>query len=151
MVRVCSGNTLPHGVKGKWYLLRRLATRRTKSTTSPIRRSRRKLMTVVDGLTGTHKSWWECDTGIAYLVANKREEGWHGGNHLKIYDLSDPAKPVYIRDFGMVGTQPGASASDGGEGIHGADLGRSREEPRLHRLRHRQRRRASRSSIARSC
>src|SRR6185436_16373687 len=49
-----------------------------------------------DGLRGTHKSWWECDTGIAYLVANKREEGWHGGNHLKIYDLSDPAKPVYI-------------------------------------------------------
>ena len=43
-----------------------------------------------------------------------------GGNHLKIYDLSDPAKPVYIRDFGMVGTQPGASGSEEGEGIHGA-------------------------------
>jgi hypothetical protein len=27
--------------------------------------------TIVDNLTGTHKSWWECDTGIAYLVANK--------------------------------------------------------------------------------
>ena len=67
-----------------------------------------KLVTVVDGLNGTHKSWWECDTGIAYLVANRRDEGWTGGNHLKIYDLSDPAKPVYIRDFGMVGTQPGA-------------------------------------------
>ena len=52
-----------------------------------------RLTTVVDGLTGTHKSWWECDTGIAYLVANKSSEGW-AGNHLKIYDLSDPAKPV---------------------------------------------------------
>ena len=45
-----------------------------------------------------------------------------GGNHLKIYDLSDPAKPVYIRDFGMVGTQPQPHDhdSDRGEGIHGA-------------------------------
>ena len=79
---------------------------RTRYGTSPTRRSRRKLTTVVDNLTGTHKSWWECDTGIAYLVANNSKEGWTGGNHLKIYDLSDPAKPVYIRDFGMVGTQP---------------------------------------------
>jgi hypothetical protein len=76
--------------------------------------------TVVDNLTGTHKSWWECDTGIAYLVATNAKEGWTGGNHLKIYDLSDPAKPVYIRDFGMVGTQPNAGESGGGEGIHGA-------------------------------
>src|SRR4030095_183550 len=35
-------------------------------------------------------------------------------------DLSDPAKPVYIRDFGMVGTQPNAGGSEEGEGIHGA-------------------------------
>jgi len=120
MVRVCSGDTLPKGVKGKWYLLRPYgnSAHEIYDVTDPAKPS--KLVTVVDGLRGTHKSWWECDTGIAYLVANKREEGWHGGNHLKIYDLSDPAKPVYIRDFGMVGTQPGASASDEGEGIHGA-------------------------------
>ena len=120
MVRVCSGDTLPHGVKGKWYLLRPYgnSAHEIYDVTDPAKPS--KLVTIVDGLRGTHKSWWECDTGIAYLVANKREEGWHGGNHLKIYDLSDPAKPVYIRDFGMVGTQPGASASEEGEGIHGA-------------------------------
>ena len=79
-----------------------------KSGTSPMPAKPSKLTTVVDNLTGTHKSWWECDTGIAYLVANNSKEGWTGGNHLKIYDLSDPAKPVYIRDFGMVGTQPNA-------------------------------------------
>ena len=80
-----------------------------------------RLTTVVDGLTGTHKSWWECDTGIAYLVANNAAEGWKG-NHLKIYDLSDPAKPVYIRDFGLLGQQPGATSFQGlraGIGIHG--------------------------------
>src|SRR5438552_13690822 len=80
-----------------------------------------RLTTIVDGLTGTHKSWWECDTGIAYLVANKSAEGWKG-NHLKIYDLSDPAKPVYIRDFGLLGQQPGATSFQGvraGIQIHG--------------------------------
>ena len=27
----------------------------------------------------------------------------------QIYDLSDPAKPVYIRDFGLPGQEPGAT------------------------------------------
>lgn len=94
MVRVCSGNTLPRAVKGKWYLLRPLGGRAHEiwDVTDPSKPA--KLTTVVDNLTGTHKSWWECDTGIAYLVANNSKEGWAGGNHLKIYDLSDPAKPV---------------------------------------------------------
>jgi hypothetical protein len=41
---------------------------------------------------------------------------------MKIYDLSDPAKPLYIRDFGLLGSQPGATSHEGmGEatGIHG--------------------------------
>ena len=93
MVRVCSGNTLPRGVKGKWDPLRPLGNRAHEiwDVTAPAKPS--KLTTVVDNLTGTHKSWWECDTGIAYLVANNSKEGWTSGNHLKIYDLSDPAKP----------------------------------------------------------
>ncbi|MGE0450264.1 MAG: LVIVD repeat-containing protein [Vicinamibacterales bacterium] len=120
MVRVCSGDVLPNGVRGKWYLLRPHgnAAHEIYDVTDPAKPS--KVVTIVDGLSGTHKSWWECDTGIAYLVANKRDEGWHGGNHLKIYDLSNPAKPVYVRDFGMVGTQPGSEESEDGEGIHGA-------------------------------
>ena len=122
MVRVCSGSVLPRGVRGKWYLLRPLggAAHEIWDVTNPSKPT--KLTTVVDGLTGTHKSWWECDTGIAYLVANNSKEGWTGGNHLKIYDLSDPAKPVYIRDFGLLGSQPGATAFIGvtkGIGVHG--------------------------------
>ena len=109
MVRVCSGNTLPHAVKGKWYLLRPRGSEAHEiyDVTDPSKPT--LLTTVVEGLNGTHKSWWECDTGIAYLVGNKRSEGWTGGNHLKIYDLSDPAKPVYIRDFGLLGSQPDAT------------------------------------------
>src|SRR5258707_9753835 len=41
---------------------------------------------------------------------------------MKIYDLSDPAKPVYIRDFGLLGQQTGATSHEGlipAIGIHG--------------------------------
>ena len=65
------------------------------------------LTTVVKGLQGTHKSWWECDTGIAYLISG--QPGWRAKRMTKIYDLSDPAKPVFIRDFGLPGHQPGAT------------------------------------------
>src|SRR5438094_5706073 len=121
MVRVCSGSVLPHGVKGKWYLLRSLGSTAHEIYDVTDQAHPARLTTVVDGLTGTHKSWWECDTGIAYLVANKAAEGWKG-NHLKIYDLSDPAKPVYIRDFGLLGQQPGATSFQGvraGIQLHG--------------------------------
>jgi hypothetical protein len=39
----------------------------------------------------------------------------------KIYDLSDPAKPVFIRDFGLQGQQPGSTGRPPGDnGLHGA-------------------------------
>ena len=122
MVRVCSGSVLPHGVKGKWYLLRPNGSTQHElwDVTDPAKPT--LLTVVVKDLNGTHKSWWECDTGIAFLVANKQSEGWTGGNHMKIYDLSDPAKPKYIRDFGLLGAQPGATTHEGtarATGIHG--------------------------------
>ena len=115
MVRVCSGSVLPHGHKGKWYLLRAYGNvgpdeaHQIWDVTNPA--SPTLLTTIVSGLSNTHKSWWECDTGIAYLVAGSKTDGWHQSGsvqHVKIYDLSDPAKPVYIRDFGLVGQQPDA-------------------------------------------
>jgi hypothetical protein len=115
MVRVCSGSVLPHGQKGKWYLLRAYGNvgpdeaHQIWDVTDPAAPT--LLTTVVSGLSNTHKSWWECDTGIAYLVAGSKSDGWHQSGslqHIKVYDLSDPAKPVYIRDFGLVGQQPGA-------------------------------------------
>ena len=122
MVRVCSGSVLPHGIRGKWYLLRPngVEAQEIYDVTDPAHPTR--VTVIVSGLDFTHKNWWECDTGIAYLVANKKEESWKG-QHLKIYDLSDPAKPVYIRDFGLLGQQPGATSHEGvvaGIAIHGA-------------------------------
>ena len=32
------------------------------------------LTIVVKGLRDTHKNWWECDTGIAFLVSGVK--GW---------------------------------------------------------------------------
>ncbi len=92
MVRVCSGSVLPHGVRGKWYLLRPLGSKAQEiyDVTDPSHPTR--LTQIVGDLDRTHKNWWECDTGIAYLVANAPAEGWKG-QHMKIYDLSDPAKP----------------------------------------------------------
>ena len=52
----------------------------------------------------THKSWWECDTGIAYLVSGLRPP-WRVRRMTQVYDLNDPAKPVHIRDFGLPGQQ----------------------------------------------
>jgi hypothetical protein len=123
MVQVCSGTILPNGVDGMWYLLRPMGSRGHEiwNVTDPAKPTR--LATVVEGLAGTHKNWWECDTGIAFLVGRGAKDGWTGGNHLIVYDLSDPAKPVYIRDYGMLGQQPGATSFighvNGGVGLHG--------------------------------
>ena len=80
--------------------------RRTKSGTSTDP-AKPVLVTRIDGLKDTHKSWWECDTGIAYLVSGAPD--WRTRRMTQIYDLSDPAQPVNIRDFGLPGQQPGAT------------------------------------------
>jgi hypothetical protein len=67
------------------------------------------LLTRIGGLKDTHKSWWECDTGIAYLASGV--EGWRVRRMTQVYDLSDPLKPVHIRDFGLVGQEPGATGA----------------------------------------
>jgi len=107
MVRVCDGSALPHADKSKVYLLRTFGNSAHEiwDVTDPAKPSR--LTVVVEGLHDTHKSWWECDTGIAYLVSGV--PGWRTRRSAQIYDLSDPLKPVFIRDFGLPGQQPGAT------------------------------------------
>jgi hypothetical protein len=119
MARVCGGNTLPNasanGTAGHWYLLRAFGnagadeSHQIWDVTEPS--SPKFVTTVLSHLSNTHKSWWECDTGIAYLVAGSKADGWQQSGstqHLYIYDLSNPAKPVFIRQFGLVGQQPTA-------------------------------------------
>ena len=108
MVRVCDGKTLPHGDPDKFYLLRVFGGQAHEiwDVTDPANPS---LITRIDGLKDTHKNWWECDTGIAYLVSGA--PGWRVKRMTMVYDLSDPAHPKKIRDFGRPGQEPGATGA----------------------------------------
>jgi hypothetical protein len=116
MVRVCSGSDLPRADKNKFYLLRSFgdSAHEMWDVTDPAKPSR--LNVIVSGLRDTHKSWWECDSGIAYLVGGV--VGWRTPRMAMIYDLSDPANPKFIRYFGLPGQQPGARGPTP-ESLHG--------------------------------
>jgi hypothetical protein len=107
MVRVCDGSELPRADKSKVYLLRPfgMSAEEIWDVSNPAAPSR--VTVVVSGLHDSHKSWWECDSGIAYLVGGA--PGWRAKRMTMIYDLSDPAKPVFIRYFGLPGQQPGST------------------------------------------
>lgn len=106
MVRVCDGASLPKGERDAVYMLRTFggSAHEIWNTADP---EHPKLVTRIEGIKGTHKSWWECDTGIAYLVSGA--PGWRVPRMTQVYDLSDPAHPVFIRNFGLPGQEPGAT------------------------------------------
>jgi hypothetical protein len=108
MTRVCPGRLLPKGDPAKYYLLRVFGGQGHEiwDVTDPANPS---LLVRLMGLNDTHKSWWECDTGIAYLVSGV--PGWRVRRMTEVYDLSDPTKPVKIRDFGLPGQEPGATGT----------------------------------------
>jgi hypothetical protein len=107
MVRVCEGATLPGADKSKTYMLRTYgnAGHEVWDVTDPAKPA--FVTTVSKGVGGTHKNFWECDTGIAYLVSGL--PGWRTRRMTEVWDLSNPAKPKHVRNFGLAGQQPGAS------------------------------------------
>src|SRR3989449_57271 len=126
MVRVCDR-------QGKTYVLRTFGNSLPNSghegwdATDPAKPA--KASTVASGLTSTHKNFWECDTGTAYLISGDLVKtdplqlgpsGWRTWRMTKIYDLSDPTRPVFVRDFGLAGQQPGSSGPiPVAHGVHG--------------------------------
>jgi hypothetical protein len=107
MVRICDGKTLPKGDPARRYLLRTFGNKGHEVWDVTVPEKPALLTTIIKGLKGTHKNWWECDTGIAYLVSGVRT--WRSTRMTQVWDLSNPAKPVHIRDFGLVGQQPAAT------------------------------------------
>ena len=106
MTRVCDGRSLPRGDANAVYLLRSFG-RLAHEIWNVADPANPKLVVRIGGdYKDTHKSWWECDTGIAFLVSGV--PGWRAQRMLEIYDLGDPSKPVKIRDFGLPGHEPGA-------------------------------------------
>jgi hypothetical protein len=115
MVRVCGGTELPKADRGKFYLLRTFGNSAHEiwDVTDPVKPA---LVSRIGPLKGTHKNWWECDSGIAYLVSGI--DGWRTRRMTQVYDLSDPAHPRFIRNFGLDGQQPG-SVGDAPIELHG--------------------------------
>jgi hypothetical protein len=109
MVRACDGQALPKGDADKVYLLRTFGGQGHEIWDVTRPESPNLLTRVSWGLKDTHKSWWECDSGIAYLVSGV--DGWRTRRMTEVYDLSDPMRPVKIRDYGLVGQQPGATGA----------------------------------------
>ncbi len=107
MVRVCDGADLPKADKSKVFLLRSFGNQAHQIWNVADPAQPALLTTVSSNLKDTHKNWWECDTGIAYLVSGV--EGWRVRRMTQVYDLSDPEKPVFIRNFGLPGQQPGST------------------------------------------
>jgi hypothetical protein len=122
MVRACTAKDLPRAHlnndpgRSKHYLLRATASsHEVYDVTDPS--NPMLVKTVVAGLRNTHKSWWECDTGIAYLVSDGRFlleasppfPNWRTNRMTQIFDLSNPADPIFIRNYGLVGQEPGST------------------------------------------
>ncbi|MYD69794.1 MAG: hypothetical protein F4W89_03465 [Acidobacteria bacterium] len=125
MVQVCEGDRLPGADAGRFYLLRSNGniSHEVWDVTDPA--SPAFVSTAADmgrtpsGEQHTHKNWWECDTGVAYLVGTV--DGWRAPRILQVFDLADPAAPRRIRDFSLPGVQPDASGPiPGGSGLHEA-------------------------------
>jgi hypothetical protein len=118
MLRVRNGRDLPKGDRDKVYMLRSFGNiaQQMWDVTRP--ENPVLVTTVADKLRGTHKNWWECDTGIAYLVSGV--SGWKARRMMQVFDLSDPAKPVLIRNFGLPGQEPTAAGEkDSPYELHG--------------------------------
>jgi len=125
MVRVC-GN-LPAAPAGNFYMLRNYhnSAHEIWDVTDPgnpkpvltVKTSNPLIGDQTGGpnrLDSTHKNWWECETGIAYVIGSRHSDhtnqwpvGWATGHHVMIYDLKDPAHPQFIRDWTLDGQQPG--------------------------------------------
>ena len=106
MVQVCAGRDLPKGDRNKFYMTRTDGRRAHELWDVTVPEKPVKLLNFAENLLSTHRHAWECDTGIIYV--NSGLPGWEVLRMTQVLDLSDPLKPVHIRDFALPGQQPGA-------------------------------------------
>jgi hypothetical protein len=125
-IQVMEGEQLPGGKKGHIYLLHNIGRGTANEILDVTDPKNPQFVSTVNyaeesmtGLKAVHVNLWEPDTGIAYIPSSV--SGWWPTKILKVYDLSDPYHPRFIRDFGLPGTQPGSGGTEEGgrpEGIH---------------------------------
>jgi hypothetical protein len=122
-VRMCLGSDLPKGMPGHVYLLRNVqgSTASGYEVWDVTNVTNPTLVGAMRGLRNTHKMWWECKTGIAYLPGSRdvpAPNRWRQGQSMIVADWSNPADPHYIRTFGLPGGQPDASGPNS-TSLHG--------------------------------
>jgi hypothetical protein len=115
MARMCLGSDLPGGAPGHVYLMRNIQGSAAQQSgyeawdvtdvTNP------KLVGAMRNIRNTHKLWWECKSGVAYMPGSKdvpqaSGQRWRTGQSMVVADWSNPASPQYIRTYGVVGAQP---------------------------------------------
>lgn len=117
MARMCLGSDLNEDLRGKVYLMRNIQGGGAGSgyevwdvtdVTKPV------MTSALRGIRNTHKLWWECNTGVAYLPGSKDATSglplWRQAQSMVIVDWQNPlAAPIYLRTYGLVGAQPGAT------------------------------------------
>jgi len=125
MARMCLGSELPGGTPGHVYLMRNVQGSSAAgyevwdvtNVTGPV------LVGAIRGLSSTHKNYWECQTGIAYLPGSVAAQAWRQPQSMIIVDWSNPASPVYLRTHGLPGAQPTGTGPIP-PSLHGAISGR---------------------------
>jgi len=115
-VRMCLGSDLPKGTPGHVYLMRNVqgSSASGYEVWDVTNVSNPTLVGEMRGLRNTHKMWWECKTGIAYMPGSRdvpAPNRWRTGQSMIVADWSNPATPQYIRTFGVVGAQPGGTGA----------------------------------------
>ena len=121
MVQTCQGAALPAGNR-KTYLLRANGhvSHEVWEVTDPTTPT--LVSTPLSGGSATHKNWWDCQTGIAYMVYDGRQLGWKTSRLLWVVDLGHPAHPQIIRQYGLVGQEPSSQIAEVPPGAHEATL-----------------------------
>ena len=109
--RMCLGRDLPGGgASNSVYMMRNVQTGNLAVSGYEVWDvtdvSNPTLVGQMRNLRNTHKHWWECKTGIAYLPGSKAAPTWRQRQSMIIADWSNPANPIYLRTHGLPGGQP---------------------------------------------
>jgi len=95
MARMCLGSDLPGGINGHVYLLRNIQGSSASGyeiwdvtdVSNPAK------VASLTGIRSTHKDWWECKSGIAYMPGSKdvaAPNRWRTSQSMLVYDWSNP-------------------------------------------------------------
>src|SRR5262245_57598478 len=116
MARMCLGSDLNEDLRGKVYLMRNVQGGADSGyEVWDVTDVKKPVMaSALRNIRNTHKLWWECNTGIAYLPGSKDATFglplWRQAQSMVIVDWQNPlAPPIYLRTYGLVGAQPGAT------------------------------------------